>query len=107
MSKYTEAVMHAAQTLEKAEAAHKLAVERLATVRGHAGQRGYSVEINGIRVDVSTCDSRTYQGTLIRGREMIHLGALKALGAEVDHAAAIVKSWKAHLSHLTEAAIQH
>lgn len=104
MSKYTEAVVNSAQMLEKAEAAHRLSLERLQTVRGHAGQHGYSVTVNGVRVDVSECDSRTYQGTLIRGREMIHLGALKALAAEVDHAASVVKAWKRRLSELTEAA---
>lgn len=46
-----------------------------------------SVTVNGVTVAVSTCDNRTYQGTLIRGREMIHLGALKALGAELQTAA--------------------
>jgi hypothetical protein len=105
MSKYTDAVVQAAQSLEKAEAAHKLALERLATVHGHAGQHGYSVTVNGVKVDVSICDSRTYQGTLIRGREMIHLGALKALGSEVDQAASVVKAWKVRLSQLTEAAV--
>jgi hypothetical protein len=106
MSKYTEAVMKAVEVLEKAEAAHKVAVERLATVRGHAGQRGYSVTVNGVRVDVSECDSRTYQGTLIRGREMIHLGALKALGAELQTAADRVKAAKAQLSGITEHATE-
>jgi hypothetical protein len=106
MSKYTEAVKHAVSMLEQAEAAHKVAAERLATVRGHAGQRGYSIIVNGVRVDVSTCDSRTYQGTLIRGREMIHLGALKALGAELQHAADVVKAWRLHLSQIVESPTQ-
>jgi len=100
MSQYTEAVMSAAQSLEKAEAAHKLAADRLAAVRGHCGQRGYSVTVNGVTVAVSECDSRTYQGTLIRGREMIHLGALKALAAELDAAEKRVLEWRAYLASI-------
>ncbi|MEK2607737.1 hypothetical protein WLF18_01265 [Pseudomonas shirazensis] len=90
--------MSAAQSLEKAEAAHKLAADRLAAVRGHCGQSGYSVTVNGVTVAVSECDRRTYQGTLIRGREMIHLGALKALGAELDAAEKRVLEWRAYLA---------
>ncbi|MCO7634095.1 hypothetical protein NJF54_19935 [Pseudomonas guariconensis] len=100
MSKYTEAIVQAAQGLEKAEAAHKVAAERLAAVRNHCGQRGYSVTVNGVTVAVSECDSRTYQGTLIRGREMIHLGALKALGAELDAAEKRVLEWRAYLASI-------
>ncbi|MNJ18703.1 hypothetical protein D3C77_130100 [compost metagenome] len=100
MSKYTEAIMKSAQELEKAEAAHKAAVDRLAAVRNHCGQSGYSVTVNGVTVAVSTCDSRTYQGTLIRGREMIHLGALKALGAELDAAEKRVLEWRAYLASI-------
>ncbi|MDH1548657.1 MULTISPECIES: hypothetical protein [Pseudomonas] len=100
MSQYTDAVVSAAQALEKAEAAHKVAAERLAAVRNHCGQRGYSVTVNGVTVAVSECDSRTYQGKLIRGREMIHLGALKALGAELDAAEKRVQEWRAYLASI-------
>lgn len=103
MSKYTEAVMEAAKALELAEKSHQIASERLATVRGHAGQSGYSVTVNGVTVAVSTCDRRTYQGTLIRGREMIHLGALKALGAELQTAADYVRDCRAYLSSIVSA----
>lgn len=84
MSKYLDGVRMAADSLERAEAAYAIAKDRLARVRDHNGQGGYSVTVNGVTVAVSQCDSRTYQGTLIRGREMIHLGALKALGSELD-----------------------
>lgn len=101
MSKYTEAITEAVKALELAEKSHQIATERLATVRGHAGQSGYSVTVNGVTVAVSTCDSRNnYQGTLIRGREMIHLGALKALGAELQAAADRVRSCRAHLASI-------
>lgn len=97
MSVYTDKVVSAANDLEKAEAAEKVCISRLNAIRGHNGQGGYAITIDGIRVDVSVCDNRTYQGTLIRGREMIHLGALKALGAEVDFAKARVKAAKEKL----------
>lgn len=101
MSKYTEAITEAVKALELAEKSHQLAAERLATVRGHAGQSGYSVTVNGVSVAVSTCDSRNnYQGTLIRGREMIHLGALKALGAELQAAADRVRDCRAYLASI-------
>ncbi len=98
MNKYTEAITEAVKALESAEKSHQIASERLSTVRGHAGQQGYSVTVNGVTVAVSTCDSRTYQGTLIRGREMIHLGALKALGAELQTASDRVRDCQAHLA---------
>lgn len=94
MSIYTYNVVSAANDLEKAEAAHQACVNRLNQIRGHKGQSGYAITIDGVRVDVSVCDSRTYQGTLIRGREMIHLGALKVLGAEVDFAKLRVQAAK-------------
>jgi hypothetical protein len=103
MSKFTEAVTEAIKALELAEKSHQIASERLATVRGHGGQSGYSVSVNGVTVAVSVCDSRTYQGTLIRGREMIHLGALKALGAELQTAADRVKASRAHLAAVVNA----
>ncbi len=97
MGKYLDGVRMAADALEKAEAAYAIAKDRLATVRNHNGQGGYSVTVNGVTVAVSECDSRTYQGTLIRGREMIHLGALKALGAQLDVCANRVKAARANL----------
>ncbi|WP_180698940.1 hypothetical protein [Pseudomonas crudilactis] len=100
MSKYTEAITAAVKALELAEKPHQIAAERLATVRGHAGQSGYSVSVNGVTVAVSTCDSRSYQGTLIRGREMIHLGALKALGAELQTATDRVRDCRAYLASI-------
>ena len=103
MSKYTEAITEAVKALESAEKSYQAATDRLATVRGHAGQSGYSVSVNGVTVAVSTCDRRTYQGTLIRGREMIHLGALKALGAELQTAADYVRDCRAYLSSIVSA----
>ena len=106
MSKYTDEVKKAADGLEQAENFLSSARGRLNTVRGHNGQSGYSVSVNGVTVAVSRMDSRTYQGTLIRGREMIHLGALKALGAEVQEAEESVMKWRDHLKAVTMGAAQ-
>lgn len=103
MSKFTDDVKSSANDLEQAEKSYEAAKIRLSTVRGHCGQSGYSVTVNGVTVAVSTCDSRTYQGTLIRGREMIHLGALKALGAELQFAADRVKKCREILLSLVSA----
>ena len=101
MSKYTDEVKKAADGLEQAEIFLSSARGRLNTVRGHKGQEGYSVSVNGVTVAVSKMDGRSYQGTLIRGREMIHLGALKALGAEVQEAEESVMKWRDHLKAVT------
>jgi hypothetical protein len=62
------------------------------TVRGLCGQRGYDITIAGVRVAVADMDPHTYYAKMIRGREMIHLGALKALDSMVD-------AYAAHLAH--------
>ncbi len=99
MSMYTDAVKAAAEALDKAEAAAMLADSRYLKIKGHCGQHGYSVTVNGVTVAVSTCDRNTgYQGTLIRGREMIHLGALKALDFERDQAHLYVKKCREYLA---------
>lgn len=97
MSNYTNSVRKATDALEKAEQQLLTAKERLAAVRTHNGQGGYSVTVNGVVIAVSVCDRHTYQGTLLRGREMIHLGALKALGAEVSAAESNLKHCAAAL----------
>lgn len=76
-----------AAVVAKAEEAVRTAIHQLDTVRRLNGQHGYSITVNGIKVDVAVMD-RSYQGALIRGREMIHLGALKALDGMVDLAKA-------------------
>lgn len=98
MSEYTDSIKQAAEGLDQAEKRLEAARAQLAQVRGHCGQRGYSVVINGVTVAVSACDSKSYQGTLIRGREMIHLGALKAMGAVVRKEEENVKAWMEHLA---------
>ena len=75
----TAAVDKASKALAEAYTALAKAESDYATVKCLNGQNGYSVTVNGVRVDVAVMDGRTYMGTMIRGREMIHLGALKAL----------------------------
>lgn len=98
MSEYTDSIKQAAEGLDQAEKRLEVAKAQLDKVRGHCGQNGYSVVVNGVTVAVSVCDSKSYQGTLIRGREMIHLGALKALGAVVHMEEENVKKCKDHLA---------
>lgn len=97
MGSYTESIKAAATALEQCEERLSLAKKRASTARGHNGQQGYSVTINGVSVAVSHCDPKTYQGTLIRGREMIHLGVMKVLNEEVHMAEDAVKKATADL----------
>lgn len=62
----------------------EVAKAHLVRVRGLSGQQGYSVEIGGRRLAVAVMDQRTYSAVLVRGMEMIHLGALKALAGEIS-----------------------
>lgn len=103
-----EAIQAAAASLEAARVAHEQTVKALDDVRCLGGQRGYSVTVNGVRIDVAVNGGREcgYSAKMIRGREMIHLGALKALQAVIDvqvttvkHYEALVKSLAEELSH--------
>ncbi|MDQ7996099.1 MAG: hypothetical protein AAGC76_09620 [Luteibacter sp.] len=80
-----DAIKAQADALQAARNRLKTAREKLAAVRAHNGQNGYSVTVNGVDIRVSNMDPHSYQGKLIRGREMIHLGAIKAIEAFVDH----------------------
>jgi hypothetical protein len=99
-----EAIQKAAASLEQARAAHETAINSLANVRGLCGQQGYAVTVNGIRIDIAVNGGRDcgYMAKMIRGREMIHLGALKALQAVIDQHAAAVKQNEAWLKQLAE-----
>lgn len=90
MSALVESITKQASILSDAENHLKVAIGRYNTVKGLDGQQGYKVTINGVTVEVAEMD-RHYYPKLIRGREMIHLGALKALDAEIDHWRARVK----------------
>lgn len=96
----TTKVKAASDALWKAYEARDKAIADLNKVRGLGGQTGYAVTVNGVRVDVAEMD-RYYNGALIRGREMIHLGALKALQANVDFRKQDVAAREAELKELT------
>jgi hypothetical protein len=90
------------QTKHVAEIRGRLAKikSELASVRDLFGQHGYSVTVAGVRVEVADMDSRTYMAKLIRGREMIHLGAIKALDAMVDAHTSYLASAEAKLAKI-------
>jgi hypothetical protein len=104
MKALIEAIQAAAANLEKSRAAHESSVSALGTVRGLGGQGGYAVTVNGIRIDVAVHGGREagYNAKMIRGREMIHLGALKALQSIIDQHAADVKVNEARVKALAE-----
>ena len=79
-----EAIAKQADAVGKWQAKLDEAKKHMASVRALNGQTGYSVVIGGRRIEVATMDSRTYMAKMIRGMEMIHLGALKALAGEID-----------------------
>ena len=80
----TAAAAEAIKALQRAYSEREQAKKNLAKVRALSGQQGYRVTIDGVAITVAEMDSRTYMAKLIRGREMIHLGALKALESLVD-----------------------
>src|SRR5688572_26803953 len=98
----TTKVKAAADALWRAQEALTKAKNDLKAVRGHCGQNGYAVTVNGIRVDVSAMDPYDYNGKLIRGREMIHLGAMKALQANIDFRAQDLAKREADLIAATQ-----
>jgi hypothetical protein len=91
----TKEVKAAADALAEAQAALATAESNYGTVKGMGGQQGYRVHVNGVAIDVAVMGGN-YQGTLVRGREMIHLGALKALQGVID-------AWKAEVSRRRQA----
>lgn len=80
----TKRVVEQAEALSSAEKCLAVAIGNYGRVKGLCGQRGYSLTIDGVQIAVAVMDERTYQAKLVRGREMIHLGALKALDSVVD-----------------------
>jgi hypothetical protein len=80
----TQVVKSAADALERARSALAKANADYKAVKSLNGQVGYEVSVSGVRIDVAVMDSQTYIAKMIRGREMIHLGALKALQARID-----------------------
>ena len=75
--------------LEAARTAHAKAVANYNTVKALNGQRGYDITVNGVVINVAAMNGNTYMAELVRGREMMHLGALKALSAQAKDAQAL------------------
>ena len=84
MSMDTDAIKRQANNVAAWQQRLKEATSHLASIRALNGQTGYSISIGGRNITVATMDSRTYMAVMIRGMEMIHLGALKALAGEID-----------------------
>lgn len=79
-------INQATASLEAARAGFKQATQAYASVKALRGQDGYSITIGGVTIDVAVNGGREsgWSAKLIRGRDMIHLGALKALDSEID-----------------------
>ncbi len=91
----------AIEKLNKAIAAQAKAEKEYSLVKSLNGQDGYSVSVNGVRVDVAVMNQHTYMAAMVRGREMIHLGALKALSAMARDAALAVAAHRREVAALS------
>lgn len=109
MSALAKKIVKACEDLDKAIAYQAKAESDYATVKALNGQYGYAVSVNGdgyavsvngVRVDVAVMDQRTYMAAMIRGREMIHLGALKSLSAIITDAALNVAAHRRNVAGL-------
>ncbi len=79
----TEMVKAQADVLFKTRNALAEAQQHYDKIRTLNGQVGYGISIGGVSLTVAEMDSRTYMAAMVRGMEMIHLGATKALAARV------------------------
>lgn len=100
MNALAKEIVAACENLDKAIAYQAKAEKDYATVKALNGQVGYTVSVNGVRVDVAVMNQHTYMAAMIRGREMIHLGALKALSAIITDAALNVAAHRRHVAAL-------
>jgi len=85
----TKEVTSAAEALDEAITKLKKAEDDYLKVKG-LGQTGYNVSVNGVQIAVAVMDPISYTGKVVRGREMLHLGALKAMQGMID-------AWKAEV----------
>lgn len=93
----TQDVQKATRALEDAYSGLRTAKSNLEKVCALNHQTGYNITISGVTIAVAEMDQQTYQAKLIRGCEMMHLGALKALQAKVDQWADYVTKCEANL----------
>ena len=88
-----------ASEVEQAEVALETAKKRYRSVKALNGQEGYSINIGGLDIQVARMNSG-YVPQVIRGCEMIHLGALKALAGDIDQRAMALTKRKQELAEL-------
>jgi hypothetical protein len=96
----TGKIAECAALLKSAVALREAAQGSYNAIKSLKGQSGYSLTIGGVTVPVAVMDCRTYQAKLIRGRELIHLGALKAMTYEIDNQERRIKELRADLCRL-------
>lgn len=77
--------------LAKAQENFQIAKGNYLSIKGFLGQHGYSISVANISIPIAKMDRSDYSAKLIRGREMMHLGALKALESIMDYAEEQVK----------------
>lgn len=81
----TKTIRELCDSLDKAEKAlaDAIAFRRALDCNGH--QETISVSVGNRRIELSTLGRETgYASKLIRGREMIHLGAIKIANVNID-----------------------
>lgn len=100
MSALAKKIVKACEDLDKAIAYQAKSESDYNTVKALQGQHGYSVSVNGVRVDVAVMNQQTYMAEMIRGREMLHLGALKALSAIINDAKLSVAAHRKNVAML-------
>ena len=83
MSLDTTKIKTVVAQLEAAQVKLASARNNYAVVKALNGQRGYDITVNGVVINVAAMNGQTYIAQLVRGREMMHLGALKALSAVI------------------------
>lgn len=99
---WAEAIASAAGSLEREERSLAVAISNYDRIKGLNGQQGYSLTIDGVPIMVASMDRNTYSAKLIRGREMIHLGVLKALDSQIDDGRGRVTACKIKLAALAD-----
>lgn len=91
LKELSEKLAHAQAGLDKAEEARRIIDKAGST------QSSITVNVGGYHIDVTGMD-RCYMQSVIRGREMIYLGAKKLANASVDEWQLKVKSIEAAIS---------
>lgn len=94
-------IVKQAELVRSADAALKTAINRYQQVKALNGQQGYSINIGGLTVQVAEMGPH-YGPQMIRGCEMIHLGALKVLDGDIDRCRKNLNGLRLELAALGE-----